>query len=111
LTINRPEQRNALSDEVFDGLLSGLAHAYADDRVRAVVLTGAGDKAFCAGGDLRQMNEDGDTFAAHFSKAKLARVFRALWSLGKPTIARVNGFCLAGGMGLALACDFVIADA
>lgn len=109
LTINRPEQRNALSDEVFDGLLAGLERAAADAKVRAVVITGAGDKAFCAGGDLREMNEGGDAYAAHTSKIKLARVFRSLWSLGKPTIARVNGFCLAGGMGLALACDFVIA--
>jgi enoyl-CoA hydratase/carnithine racemase len=60
LTINRPDQRNALSNEVFAELRAGLAEAKADPAVRAVVLAGAGDKAFCAGGDLRQMGEDGD---------------------------------------------------
>jgi enoyl-CoA hydratase/carnithine racemase len=110
LTINRPEQRNALSDDVFNGLLDGLQRAAADPAVRAVVLTGAGDKAFCSGGDLRQMNDDTDAYTAHFSKAKLASLFRALWTLGKPTIARVQGYCLAGGMGVALACDFVVAS-
>ena len=110
LTINRPEQHNALSDEVFDGLLQGLQAAAADKSVRIVVLAGAGDKSFCAGGDLKQMNEDADTYDAHYSKAKLALLFRALWTLGKPTIARVQGNCLAGGMGVALACDFVVAS-
>jgi enoyl-CoA hydratase/carnithine racemase len=110
LTINRPEQRNALSDDVFDGLLSGLRKAKDDDSVRVVVLAGAGDKAFCAGGDLKQMNEDADNYMAHYSKAKLASLFRELWTLGKPTIAKVQGYCLAGGMGVALACDFVVAS-
>lgn len=110
LTINRPEQRNALSDEVFDGLLEGLAKAREDESVRCVVLTGAGDKAFCAGGDLKWMNADADAYEAHFGKAKLATLFRRLWELGKPTIARVQGYCLAGGMGVALACDFVVAS-
>lgn len=110
LTINRPEQRNALSDDVFDGLLRGLRKAKKDDSVRVVVLAGAGDKAFCAGGDLKQMNEDADNYMAYYSKAKLASLFRALWTLGKPTIAKVQGYCLAGGMGVALACDFVVAS-
>lgn len=110
LTINRPEQRNALSDAVFDGLLEGLDKASADPKVRAIVLAGAGDKAFCAGGDLKWMNDDTDTYDAHHGKVKLAAVFRKMWQLGKPTIARVQGFCLAGGMGLALACDFVVAS-
>jgi enoyl-CoA hydratase/carnithine racemase len=110
LTINREEQRNAMTNEVFDGLLAGLEKAKADPKVRAVVLTGAGDQAFCAGGDLKWMNKDVDAFDAHFGKAKLATLFRSLWNLGKPTIARVQGFCLAGGMGVALACDFVVAS-
>jgi enoyl-CoA hydratase/carnithine racemase len=110
ITINRPEQRNALSDEVFDGLISCMEAARQDEKVRAVVLTGAGDKAFCAGGDLKWMNADADAYEAHYGKAKLARLFRVMWELGKPTIARVQGYCLAGGMGLALACDFVVAS-
>jgi enoyl-CoA hydratase len=110
LTIDRPEQRNALSNEVFTALRAGLAEAAADREVRAVVLAGAGDKAFCAGGDLRQMGEDGDALSAHRGRAGLAGVVRDLWELGKPTIARVQGYALAGGFGLAAACDFVVAS-
>lgn len=110
LTIDRPQQRNALSNEVFTELRAGLAEAKADPAVRAVVFAGAGDKAFCAGGDLRQMSEDGDELAAHRGRAGLANVLRDLWELGKPTIARVQGYALAGGFGLAAACDFVVAS-
>jgi enoyl-CoA hydratase/carnithine racemase len=110
LTINRPDQRNALSNEVFAELRAGLAEAKADPAVRAVVLAGAGDKAFCAGGDLRQMGEDGDELDAHRGRAGLAGVRRDLWELGKPTVARVQGYALAGGFGLAAACAFLVAS-
>jgi enoyl-CoA hydratase len=110
LTINRPERRNALSDEVFDKLRDGVRAARQDPDVRALVLAGAGDRAFCAGGDLRNMNEATDEFAAHQGRAQLAGLLRDLWELGKPTIARVQGYALAGGFGLAVACDFVIAS-
>lgn len=110
LTINRPEQRNALSNEVFTELRAGLAEAREDRTVRAVVLAGAGDRAFCAGGDLRQMAGHGDELEAHRGRAGLAGVIRDLWELGKPTIARVQGFALAGGFGLVAACDFVVAS-
>jgi enoyl-CoA hydratase len=110
LTINRPEQRNALSNEVFTALRAGLAAAREDPAVRAVVLTGAGDRAFCAGGDLRQMSQDEDDLQAHQGRAGLAGLIRDLWELGKPTIARVQGYALAGGFGLAAACDFVVAS-
>jgi len=110
LTINRPEQRNALSNEVFTELRAGLADAKEDSEVRAVVLAGAGDRAFCSGGDLRQMGDDGNGLQAHRGRAGLAGVIRDLWELGKPTIARVQGYALAGGFGLAAACDFVVAS-
>lgn len=110
LTINRAEQRNALSNEVFAELRAGLAEAKADRDVRVVVIAGAGDRAFCAGGDLVQMGDDGDELAAHYGRAGLAGVIRDLWELGKPTIARVQGYALAGGFGLAAACDFVVAS-
>ncbi|MBX3530149.1 MAG: enoyl-CoA hydratase/isomerase family protein [Rhizobiaceae bacterium] len=110
LTINRPQQRNALTREVLAALRDGLARAKADGDVRAVVLTGAGEKAFCAGGDIGQMGA-GEThsLAAHEARGELAALFRDLWELGKPTIARVQGHALAGGFGLAVACDFVVA--
>jgi enoyl-CoA hydratase/carnithine racemase len=121
LTINRPERRNALNASVLSGLRSALAEIKADDALRVVVLTGAGDKAFSAGADLvgphspaagaPSETSPGSLTSAdlHESRGELASLFQDLWSLGKPSIARVRGYALAGGMGLALACDLVVA--
>jgi enoyl-CoA hydratase/carnithine racemase len=109
ITINRPDARNAMSPDVIKGLHESIALAKSDESVRVVVLTGAGDRAFCAGADLTGMTGSG-AVEAHDSRGLLADVFRDLWSLGKPTIARVRGYALAGGFGLAMACDFVIAS-
>ena len=108
VTINRPERRNAMSFEVMHALRDAMRQARDDERVRAVVLTGAGDKAFCTGADLSSMG-GGNATAAHDGRGLLADLFRDMWSLGKPTVARVRGYALAGGFGLAMACDFVIA--
>lgn len=111
LMIDREEQRNALSNAVIDGLREGVAQAKADPTVRVLVLRGAGEHAFCAGGDLAQMNDkDVDQFDAHMGRSQLALLFRDMWELGKPTIARVPGYALAGGFGLAAACDFIVAS-
>lgn len=111
LRINRPEQRNALSNDVLAGLRRGLAEVKNDRSIRVLILAGAGDEAFCAGGDLRQMGDVApDPFDAHLGRSQLAAVFRDLWDLGKPTVARVPGFALAGGFGLAAACDFIVAS-
>jgi len=109
LTINRPERRNALSWDVITGLRTAVAEAKADAAVRAVVITGAGEKAFCAGADLSGMADNASFAEVHDARGELARLFMDLYGLGKPTIARVRGFCLAGGFGLAMACDLVIA--
>jgi enoyl-CoA hydratase/carnithine racemase len=111
LTIDRPERRNAMSFDVMQGLRDGVAAAKADERVRVLVLTGAGDRAFCSGADLGRGGIAGTEghAAAHDGRGLIADLFRDLWALGKPTIARVRGYALAGGFGLALACDFVIA--
>ncbi|HEV8207742.1 MAG TPA: enoyl-CoA hydratase/isomerase family protein [Acidimicrobiia bacterium] len=109
-TIDRPERRNAMSFGVMEGLRDAVASARADDDVRVLVLTGAGEKAFCAGADLGSGGIAGDASAAHDGRGMLADLFRDLWDLGKPTIARVRGYALAGGFGLALACDFVVAS-
>lgn len=109
ITIDRAERRNALSWQVMSELRAALADAKADADVRVVVLTGAGDKAFCAGADLTGMAEGAGFAELHDARGELARLFRDLWELGKPTIARVRGFALAGGFGLALACDLVVA--
>jgi len=111
LRINRPEQRNALSNEVLGKLREGVATVKSERQTRVLVLAGAGDEAFCAGGDLRQMGDaPPDAYEAHRGRSQLAALFQDLWSLGKPTIARVPGYALAGGFGLAAACDFIIAS-
>jgi len=111
LTIDRPERRNAMSFAVMQGLRDGVAAAKADAEVRVLVLTGAGDRAFCSGADLGSGGIAGTEghAASHDGRGLIADLFRDLWALGKPTIARVRGYALAGGFGLALACDFVIA--
>lgn len=109
VVINRPERRNAMSYAVMQGLRDAVHAARADDAVRVVVLTGAGDRAFCAGADLGGIADNAGAAGAHDGRGLLADLFRDLWHLGKPTIARVRGYALAGGFGLALACDFVIA--
>ena len=109
ITINRPQRRNALSWSVIAELRAVLAQLRDDPEVRVVVLTGAGEQAFCAGADLGGMAAGSGFLELHEGRGGLAELFLDLWSLGKPTIARVRGFALAGGMGLALACDFVVA--
>jgi enoyl-CoA hydratase/carnithine racemase len=109
VTIDRPERRNAMSFQVMAELGEAFAAAKADDAVRVVVLTGAGEQAFCAGADLSGIGSQVGPAQMHEARGRVADLFRALWGLGKPTIARVRGYCLAGGFGLALACDFVIA--
>jgi enoyl-CoA hydratase/carnithine racemase len=110
VTINRPERRNALSWTVMSELRDAFEAAKADPAVRVVTLTGAGDKAFCAGADLGGIADNAGAAAAHDGRGLLANLFREMWDLGKPVIARVRGFALAGGFGLALACDVVIAS-
>ncbi|HMK62265.1 MAG TPA: enoyl-CoA hydratase-related protein [Acidimicrobiales bacterium] len=111
LTINRPERRNAMSWSVIRSLRAGVSRAGADPAVRVLVLTGAGDKAFCSGADLSAMSGGHEGFlSTHQGRGELAGLFAELWELGKPTIARVQGWAMAGGFGLALACDLVVAS-
>jgi len=111
ITLNRPDSRNALSPEMIEGLHAALARARDDAGARVVVLTGAGERAFCAGGDLggRGFRDQG-FLERHHERRGFADLFRALNGLGKPVIARVRGYCLAGGFGLALGCDLVVAS-
>lgn len=109
VTIDRPEQRNALNADVNRGLLDALRHAADDDAVRVVVLTGAGDRAFCAGADLGGINPDAGAVELHRARDMFAEVLRGLRALPKPVVARVNGAALAGGFGLALGCDLAVA--
>ncbi|HUS62173.1 MAG TPA: enoyl-CoA hydratase-related protein [Acidimicrobiales bacterium] len=110
ITINRPERRNAMTWEVIARIRTLLDEAKADPEARVVVLTGAGERAFCAGADLGGMAEGASYLELHRGRGELAELFKEMWDLGKPTIARVRGYALAGGFGLALACDIVIAS-
>jgi enoyl-CoA hydratase/carnithine racemase len=109
ITINRPEKRNAIHGGVVAAMREGIRQAHADPEVRAIVVTGAGDKAFCAGGDL----QPGKGFAFDYAKPSVdyANLLRDAQNATLPIIARVNGTCMAGGMGLLCMADMaVVAD-
>ncbi|MCU1413045.1 MAG: enoyl-CoA hydratase [Microbacteriaceae bacterium] len=105
LTIDRPEARNALSAAVRSGLFAGAEHFNADDSARVLVLTGAGDRAFCAGGDLKEMADTALTVPPPDFLPQFGRNIQ----IDKPTIAAVNGIAYGGGFLLAQQCDLCIA--
>jgi 2-(1,2-epoxy-1,2-dihydrophenyl)acetyl-CoA isomerase len=120
LTLNRPERKNSVSPELRDELLGALEDARADDEVRCVVITGAGD-AFCSGVDLARSRVTGGASKGEAAKPDLRaireamkrgfqRVVTAIWELDKPVIASVNGVAAGGGAQLALFCDLVVAS-
>ncbi len=109
ITINRPERRNAINRQLQLDLIDAFGEAKADDDVKAVVLTGSGDKAFCAGGDLGGFSEGASPAQLHHERGTFTDLFRTMRRLGKPILGAVNGHALAGGMGLAMACDVVVA--
>lgn len=110
ITITRESRRNALNAEVARGITAGLDMADADHDIRAIVLTGEGEKAFCAGGDL-QPTADGAPFSMDEADPShyLAALFQRMNRARQPLIARVNGHALAGGYGLVCGCDLVVA--
>jgi len=105
LTINREAQHNAISLETIDLFLQHLDEAESDPEVRVILITGAGDRAFCAGADLGGLVDC--NIQGGFKR--YARLLKRLSGYPKPVVARVNGACMAGGMGFMLACDIVIA--
>lgn len=110
LTLDRPEKRNALSSAMIEALHQGVARAELDGAVRVLVLKGAG-KDFCAGADLDELlaSADHDPADNEASALRLGALFEALRALPKPVVAVVQGRALAGGCGLATACDLVLA--
>lgn len=110
ITINRPDRRNALNVAVAEGIIAGLDHAESDSACRSVILTGAGDRAFCAGGDLGK-DQTGTPFEVDFENPRsfIVRLLRRMIDCRLPIIARVNGHALAGGFGLLCACDMAVA--
>jgi enoyl-CoA hydratase len=112
ITFNQPEKRNAMSVEMWDGLIEILDAWTADDSVRVVVLTGAGDKAFVSGADISQFEKSRSDADAQREYEKLTSRGRTrLASFPKPVIARISGFCLGGGLGIAMQADIRIASA
>jgi enoyl-CoA hydratase/carnithine racemase len=107
LTITREERRNAMSHGVLAGMAQAITQAQGNRSIRAMVITGAGSKAFCAGADLQSAN----AFTTDYSEPQghLAQVLRAVRASNIPLIARVNGACMAGGMGLMSMCDMAVA--
>lgn len=110
IVINRPEQRNALNNDVLIGLRESLKGAVQDRTVRVIALTGAGDKVFCAGADLKASVTPADgPRQEHFGRGEFRELLLELVRCPKPTVALARGHVMAGGLGLFLACDLTLA--
>ena len=110
LTLDEPERRNALSDALLDELLAALDRAREEAAVRCVVLASSHPRVFSAGGDLAGFAAPAPVLEKHLTTTtRFARLFRLLGELGKPSLCAARGHVLAGALGLALACDLVIA--
>jgi enoyl-CoA hydratase len=109
LTLDNPESRNALSDDLLDELLARLHEAKADDDVRVVVLSSSHERVFSAGGDLKAFASEAPTIEKYAGLDRFPRLYALIGGLGKPVICAAGGDVLAGAFGMALACDLVIA--
>ena len=109
IAIDDPETRNALSDELLGELLAGLRQAKGDEGVRVVVLTSTHEKVFSAGGNLGGFAADAPVAHKYMGIKLFVDVFREIGELGKPTLVAANGHVLAGSLGIALACDLIVA--
>lgn len=112
LTINRPEQRNALSPSALEALRGEFVRLGADPEVRAIVLCGSGDRAFCSGADMgggsSGVFNDPHSYEAYVGRRGFPDLFEAMHDCPRPIVAAVRGYCLAGGLGVALACDLIV---
>lgn len=109
ITLNRPEQRNPLSTGMLHDLVAALRWCQSEDAVRVVVVTGAGDRAFSAGADLSSFEAGVPEQQRHQQRRVFVDLFLLMEAFGKPIVGRINGHALAGGLGLAGACDLLIA--
>jgi enoyl-CoA hydratase len=109
VSLNQPDTRNALSDALLGDLLAALEDARDDGNVRCVVLTSTHETVFSSGGNLAGFAAEVPLVHKHFATERFVRIFSLLGELGKPSICAANGHVLAGALGLALACDLIIA--
>ena len=109
VTLDTPDNRNALSNQLLSELTAAFESARDDERVRCVVLTSSHEKVFSAGASLDQFAADVPLVHKHFGTERFPRLFRTILGLGKPSICAANGHVLAGALGLALCCDLVVA--
>jgi enoyl-CoA hydratase/carnithine racemase len=109
IALDDPETRNALSNETLDALIAAFERARDDDEVRVVVLTSTHEKVFSSGGNLAGFAADEALVHKHWGTTTFPRLFTLLGELGKPSICAANGHVLAGALGVALACDLIIA--
>src|SRR5919197_6442533 len=109
ITLNDPETRNSLSPELMEGLVGALRAAREDDAARCVVLASSHEKVFSSGANLGAFSADAPLIERHAGTQRFVDVFRALGELGKPSVVAANGHVLAGSLGIALACDLIIA--
>lgn len=110
IAMDAPDTRNALSDELLDGLIAAFERAGADDAVRVCVLASTHPSTFSAGGNLGGFTSEAPLAHKHKGMERFPGLFRTIGTLGKPTICAAGGHCLAGALGIALACDLVIAS-
>ncbi len=109
IALDQPDTRNALSDELLDELIAALSEARDDPAVRCVVLTSTHERVFSAGANLGGFAAEVPLVHKHFGTERFPRLFRLIGELGKPTICAANGHVLAGALGIALACDLILA--
>ena len=109
ISLDQPETRNALSDELLDELIAAFSAARDDPAVRCVVLTSTHERIFSAGANLAGFAAEVPLAHKHFGTERFPRLFRLIGELGKPTICAANGHVLAGALGIALACDLILA--
>jgi enoyl-CoA hydratase len=110
IALDQPDTRNALSNELLDELIAALEAARDDPNVRCVVLTSTHERVFSAGANLGGFAGDTSLVEKHLGTARFPRLFRLIGELGKPTICAANGHVLAGALGIALACDLILAS-
>jgi enoyl-CoA hydratase len=109
IALDDPDTRNSLSDAMLSDLIAAFEEARDDDSVRCVVLTSTHEKVFSSGGNVAQFAADTPLVHRHFATEKFVRLFRVIGELGKPSLCAANGHVLAGALGVALACDLIIA--